>query len=188
MPDRVRELLAEFADVQTRPITEPALVDRMRTDATRWINAVHMQHRRISRPLVDSHDPGTEVWRQEVDLHFLIVALTRLRRAVGLATRVAQLQEELVVHIDTFDRRVPCLVRLRNAGEHFDDYTIDRGRDPEVRRAQLQSWSLSSDPDGHLRWDWLGERLDLEEVHAGATTLYQGFIADAERYLAAPSE
>jgi hypothetical protein len=188
MPDRVRELLAEFAEVQASPITDCALVERMRTEATQWINAVHMQHRRISGPLVDVNDPGAEVWRQEIDLHFLLVSLTRLRRAIGLATRVDQLQEALIGRIVEFDSHAPYLSRLRNVGEHFDDYTVGKGRDTQVRRAQLQTWSMDSDPEGHLIWNWLGEEVHLAEAHTAATDLYRGFLTDAERYFAALRE
>lgn len=184
VPDRVRELLAEFSEVQASPITDSALVERMRTEATRWINAVHMQHRRISEPLVNADDPGAEVWRQEIDLHFLLVSLTRLRRAIGLATRVGSLQEALIDRIVEFDGHVPYLPRLRNVGEHFDDYTVGKGRDAEVRRAQLQTWSMGSDPEGHLIWNWLGEAVHLAEAHTAATDLYRGFLADVGRYFA----
>jgi hypothetical protein len=177
MPDHLRALLAEFAAAQSRPITDSALVERMTTEATKWINAIHTQQRRVS----EINDP----WQKEIDLHFLLVSLTRLRRAIGLATRVDQLQEALIGRIAEFDGHVPYLPRLRNAGEHFDDYTVGNGRDTQVRRAQLQTWSMGSDPDGQLIWNWLGEELRLAEAHRAATDLYRGFLADAERYFAA---
>lgn len=68
----------------------------MRTKATTWINGVHVQHRRATRPRVDPEAPGDEVWRQGIDLHFLLVALTGLRRAVGRTGRVAELQGSLL--------------------------------------------------------------------------------------------
>ena len=184
MSQRLRELIAEFAEVQANPITDGALVDRMSTEATRWVNAVHMQCRRVSEPLVDANNPGEEIWRQEIDLHFLLVALTRLRRAVGITTRVDQLQATLVNRIIEFDDRVPYLSRLRNVAEHFDDYTVGRGRDTRVMRFELQRWSMDRDPDGHLIWIWLGERLQIAEAHSAAKLLYQGFITDIERYVA----
>lgn len=142
VPERVRELLEEFAQVQARPITDPALIERMRSEATTWINAVHMQHRRAKNPHED------DVWRQEIDLYFLLVALTRLRRAVGLATRVAELQDPLLDRLIEFDRAIPSLTTLRNVAEHFDDYTTGKGRAANVKRHQLQVWGRSSGHHG----------------------------------------
>lgn len=188
MPQRRRELIAEFAEVQANPITDGALVDRMSTEATRWVNAVHMQCRRISEPLVDANNPGEEIWRQEIDLHFLLVALTRLRRAVGITTRVDQLKATLVNRIIEFETSVPYLSRLRNVAEHFDEYTVGRGRDTRVMRFELQRWSMDHDPDGQLVWIWLGERLHLAEACSAAKLLHQGFISDIERYVTALAE
>jgi hypothetical protein len=188
MPDRMRELLAEFAAAQSRPISDPALVERMKSEATQWINAVHMQHRRISHPLVDVDEPGAEVWRQEIDLHFLLVSLTRLRRAVGLVTRVAALRASVLERVSEFDDRLPYLPLLRNVGEHFDDYTVGQGRKTEVRRAELQTWAFDRDTSGQLVWRWLGEQLNLAEAHSSAVNLYRGFIADVEQYIVTLSD
>jgi hypothetical protein len=194
--DRDRGLHAQLKEARARPITEPALVESMMSDAGGWMNAVHVQHRRITRPITD--DPGEEpfdgrnalgatIWRQEIDLHFLLVALTRLRRAVRLAASVGQLQQALSDRITEFDERVPYLSRLRNVGEHFDDYTAGRGRDSQVSRTQLQTWTMSfeSYPESRLTWYWAGEEMRPAEAHAAAMDLYQGFLAEAERYLAA---
>ncbi len=183
MPQRLRELIAEFAEIQANPITDGALIDRMNTEATRWVNAVHMQYRRVSKPLVDADNSGEGIWRQEIALHFLLVALTRLRRAVGITTRVSQLQVTLVNRIIEFDASVPYLSRLRNVAEHFDDYTVGRGREAQVMRFELQRWGMEHDPDGHLIWIWLGERLHISEAYSAAKILYQGFIADIEGYV-----
>jgi hypothetical protein len=178
MPDRLREFLAESAAIQASPVTDSALVERMRTEATRWVNAVHMQHRRISAP-------GAGVWQLEADLHFLFVSMTRLRRAIGLVTKVDQLQESLTGRIAHFDGHAPYLSRLRNVGEHFDDHTAGRGHDAQVSRAQLQTWSMDLDPEGDLSWTWLGQKVNLAQAHAAATDLYRGFLADVEHYFAA---
>lgn len=182
-PERVRELLKEFAEAQSRPITDAALVKRMRTEATTWINAVHMQHRRATHPIVDPEAPGEEAWRQEIDLHFLLVALTRLRRAVGLTGRVEGLRDRLLDSLMEFDEDVPLLTTLRNVAEHFDDYTRGKGRTSQVKRHQLQVWSLGEDEDSGLVWRWLGVEFSVEGAHRAATRLYRSFLADANHYL-----
>jgi hypothetical protein len=186
VPERVRELLKEFAEVQARPISDSALVERMRTEATTWINAAHMQHQRATRPLIDPDAPGDEIWRQEIDLHFLLVALTRLRRAVGLATRVEGLQGALIDYLLEFDRDVPSLTTLRNVAEHFDDYTTGKGLATQVKRHQLQVWSLDEDADQGLVWRWLGVEFAVDNAHQAATQLYRRFLAAADEYLSWP--
>lgn len=182
-PERVRELLQEFAETQGRPITDPALIERMRSEATTWINAVHVEYRRVVRPLIDPDSPGDELWRQEIDLHFLLVALTRLRRAVGLASRVAELQDLVLDRLIAFDRAVPSLTTIRNVAEHFDDYTTGKGRAAQVKRHQLQTWSLGTDDDNGLVWRWLGVEFSVDGAHRAATELYRGFLAEANEYM-----
>lgn len=151
VPDALRNSFEQFADVQSRPITEAALLARMRSEATSWINAVHMQRRRVLEPLTDPADPRTQWEQQAADLHFLLVSLTRLRKAVKLAaTEAAPLCAQLEALLADFDRRTEYLRRMRNVGEHFDDYTIGKGRDKQVGRAQLQTWNLTIEEDGRL--------------------------------------
>lgn len=181
VPERARELLQEFARVKARPVTDSALVERMRSEATKWINAVHLQHRRAKHPVDE------DVWRQEIDLHFLLVALTRLRRAVGLATRVAELQDSLLARIIEFDRAIPSLTTLRNVAEHFDDYTTGRGRTEHIKRHQLQVWGLGENDNGELVWRWLDVEFSVDGAHDAATGLYRGFLAEANEYLTRPA-
>lgn len=185
LSDDFRTHLAEFARVQARPISDLSLVERMQTEATKWINAVHMQHRRVANPLVDERNRGFAVWRQEIDLHFLLVALTRLHRAVELAARVKELQAGLTIRIAEFDCRIPYLQLLRNVGEHFDDYTVGKGRERNVKRFQLQTWSMGKDAEGQLTWNWLGQELSVAEVYKAAKELYRGFHGDIDAYFAA---
>ena len=182
--ERVRALLKRFTEVQARPITDAALVARMRSEATTWINAVHMQRRRASHPLVNPDAVGDEFWRQEIDLHFLVVALFRLRRAIALAATVDDLEAELNARLASFDEQVPWLKQVRHVAEHFDDYTTDKGRDPSIRRSQLQVWSLGEDEQNGLVWRWLDLDVSVEATHDAATDLYRRFLEEAEGFLA----
>ena len=182
----LQERLKEFAEVQARPITDAALIERMRTEATKWINAVHMQTRRIEHPLANPDDPGGEAWRQEIDLHFLLVALTRLRRAVGLVTRVQAVQKTLLERLVEFDDNLPALTTLRNAAEHFDDYTTEKGRNKAVKRYQLQTWAFDKDEAGGIVWVWLGARFSVSGAQATAKELYDGFMEETAAVLRLP--
>lgn len=125
--DRIRELLREFSEVQAQPITNGALTERMRTDATTWINAAHLQHWRINQ---FAEDP----WQTVIDIHFFVIALSRLRRAIGLATNNPAIRSALIEYLIQFDEVVSALKKIRNVAEHFDDYTMDRGHAQQVKR------------------------------------------------------
>lgn len=185
-PEILREFVEEFHRVQSEPITEVALVVRMRTEATTWINAVHMQHHRVAFPLVKPDAPGDEVFRQEVDLHFLLVALIRLRRSVELVTERLGSESRPLEFLDIFDKDVPSLQKFRNVAEHFDDYTIDKGRRKDVHRDQLQTWSFGEEDNGGLIWRRLDENFSVEDAYSAARNLYGSFLNFANEYLAVP--
>lgn len=180
--DPLHARLTEIRQVQSRPITDDALLARMRTDATKWINGIHAQGRRI---LDDYEARGAEpgsLWQLEIDFYFLLVALTRLRRAVTRAAKIASLQSDLDEYVDDFDIHLPYLKRLRNVSEHFDDYSVDRGRDLEVKRSQLQKFAVYADEDGKPVWYWLGQEVRLVETQSAAVKLYRAFLATADGY------
>jgi hypothetical protein len=60
--------------------------------------------------------------------------------------------------------RLPGLAKMRNVGEHIDDYVIGDGRAKDVQRGDLQvsTW------DGTV-FNWLGVELDIE----AAKTLFE---------------
>jgi hypothetical protein len=184
------ESYQEFVKVKNSPITDHALVERMMTEGRTWTYAVHMQCRRVNEPLVNPKDPGSQIYRQEIDIHFLLVALTRLRRAACLAAQVEGIKPQLDEHLRVFDEKVPPLMKLRNVAEHFDDYTKDKvhcKRDEchckKVRRHQLQTWYMGKSEADGVVFSWLGESLSVNAADQAATTLYSSFERDAENYL-----
>ena len=100
---QMREQLEEFGRAQARTITDAPLEEPKRKEATTMINATHAHHPRITQAPVDRSEPDASVWLQEIDLHFLLVALTRLRRAVALASTVSDLRDELTQRLAAFD-------------------------------------------------------------------------------------
>jgi hypothetical protein len=159
-----------------------ALVKHAMTDADLWMVAVNMQHHRILEHL----DDFIFAWPRRVDFQFLLVSLTRLRRAISFAAEVDQLKQALSARIVEFDGRVPFLSRLRNIGEHFDDYAAGRGRGTQVTRDQLRSSRWSDGPEAYI--GWLGEEVRLAEVRAAAENLYSGFVSDVNCYFVAQRE
>jgi hypothetical protein len=112
----------------------------------------------------------TFVFRFWADLQFLIVALRRLRLAVQLATRVPQVRGTLQVALTDFDAALPGLRRMRNVGEHIDDYALDapKRHHPEVKRGELQSGTW----DG-TTFVWLGHKLDIDVALDAAGKLFR---------------
>jgi len=80
---------------------------------------------------------------------------------------------EVAIELRRFDAALPGLPRLRNIGEHVDDYATDNpGRhDPTITRRYIQagSWTDSE-------WHWLGEVLDLDVAMRAAEALHQAVV------------
>jgi hypothetical protein len=168
------------------PPSEGVIVERLRTEATLWINAVHLQVARINRRHAKENMEPVEITTIEVDLHFLLVALVRLQRCVNrVCETVPGLRTTLDAHSSTFDGEIPPLRKLRNVSEHIDEYNLDAGRNPSVSRRQVQTWAMVTNDDGGLVWKWLGESLDVQRSEAAAVALYRGFLSDCDAYLTA---
>jgi hypothetical protein len=169
--------------------SEGVIVERLRTEATNWINAVSLQSGRIGRRFRKQHPEQVQVQALEVDLHFFLVAVVRLRRCIErTAKRVPGLDAPLGNRLVAFDSELPWLARVRNVSEHIDEYNLDEGRDETVHRWQVQTWFLDTTNDGGPIWGWLGERLDIEQTEKEALTLYRGFLSDCEAWIAARTD
>ena len=83
-------------------------------------------------------EDGEFIFRRWADFHFLIVALTRLRRATTLAAKVPTLTSAMQNALTNFDAALPTLKKMRDIAEHFDDYATDRGRDSSISRGTLE--------------------------------------------------
>jgi hypothetical protein len=127
--------------------------------------AVALQHRRLR-----STEPEDKsfVFRWWVDIQFLVVALRRLRRPAEIAGCVSALSDLISVALREFDDTLPSLAKMRNVGEHVEDYALGRGRDTTVSPGELQV--------GCLDWpvySWLGESLNLDTALTAAEKLLQ---------------
>jgi hypothetical protein len=124
---------------------------------------IALQHRRLR-----SIEPGDDnfVFRWWADIQFLIVALRRLRRSAEIAVSILKLSSLLNDALREFDDALPCLAKMRNVGEHVEDYALDRGRDRSVSRSEIQvgSW------DGTV-YSWLGESLNIDTALSAAQKL-----------------
>jgi hypothetical protein len=168
------------------PPSDGIVLERMRTEATLWINAVHLQRARIDRRHDKQDHESHEVTALEVDLHFFLIALMRLRRFVErVGVTIDELRAPLQRRLADFDDLIPALQTLRNVSEHIDEYNLDQGRDNTVSRRQVQTWYIDSNESGNPVWGWLGHRLDVDASHRAARDLYRGFMADGDAWIAA---
>ncbi|MBK3816463.1 MULTISPECIES: hypothetical protein [Paraburkholderia] len=93
---------------------------------------VALQHRRLQ---TTEPEDAAFVFRWWSDLQFLVVALRRLRRAAAIGVRVPSVSERTKCAIDSFDRLLPDLAKMRNIGEHVDEYAVDA---PKRRYADVE--------------------------------------------------
>ena len=91
--------------------TAGATYQRARRLANVAMWSIELQCRRLES--VEPED-AMFVLRRWTDFDFLIVALTRLRRAARLAARIPQLQASLGAALAQFDRALPHLRKMRD--------------------------------------------------------------------------
>ncbi len=112
------------------------------------------------------------IFRRWADFDFLIVCLTRLRRAAKLAEGIPEIRSELTVALQEFDKALPHLKRMRDVSEHIDDYAIDRGRESSISRKQLEVSTVSND-DSSSTIEWLGVQLNSLEALNASQRLFE---------------
>ena len=119
-----------------------ATYERARRLANVAMWSIELQCRRLEA--VEPEDAGL-VLRRWADFDFLIVALSRLRRATGLAAKVPQLRASLDTALERFDKALPDLKKMRDVAEHVDDYALDRGRQKAVGRQASEVSTMEAD-------------------------------------------
>ncbi|HSS05331.1 MAG TPA: hypothetical protein VLK89_09145 [Solirubrobacterales bacterium] len=136
--------------------SDAATIERAHSLANEAVHMVALQRRRLQ-----SNEPEDEtfIFRRWADFQFLIVSLRRLRLAARLAARSETNRAAIESAIREFDEALPELRKMRNVGEHIDEYAIEKGRDRSVSRLALQAGSFDN-----VALDWLGGRLDADEA------------------------
>jgi len=128
--------------------------------------AVDLQCRRLQTEEPEDKD---FVFRKWADFDFLMVALTRLRRAAKLASGIPDCQQSLVPALAEFDASLSALKKLRDVAEHVDDYAIDGGRDRSIKRQALEVSVLSM---GGSTLEWLGHEMNSDEALKAGQKLF----------------
>ena len=151
-------------------LNDAAIMERAKSMAIDWMCAISLQHDRIvnPRPQDQSFNPFGQNILNETDVHFLVIALRRLRTIATTLEHVPQHWSTIRPAIDEFDNKLPWLNRLRDVFEHLEDYAVDStSRRSSTSRCELQVWS--SNEDG---MNWLGYNVNWEKAYEAAKDLY----------------
>jgi hypothetical protein len=151
-------------------LTPAAVVERGRSMANQWMWAVTLQHDRIRnpRPQDKAFHPFRVDGFNEVDVHFLVIALRRLRTVATTFEHAPEQWESVRSATCTFDKKLPWLKRLRDVFEHLEDYAVDANhRRSATTRRELQVWSGGEDSI-----QWLGYDVDWNQALSAAEDLY----------------
>jgi hypothetical protein len=151
-------------------LSEASIVERAKSVANQWMGAVLLQHDRIRKPRPQDqafHPFGIEDFNV-ADVHFLAIALLRIRRVATTIEHVPQLWPSVRCAIEIFDAKLPWLKRLRDVFEHLEDYAVDSNlRRSDTSRRELQ---VSSGRENGMQL--LGNDIDFKEALQAAQILY----------------
>lgn len=164
----------------SKPSTE-ATYERARRLANVAIWSVDLQCRRLR---TTEPEDATFVLRRWADFDFLVVSLTRLRRAAELAARVPELHPLLPDAIEQFDRALPDLKTMRDVAEHIDDYAVDQGHKPSIARQSLEVSTLADDGP---TLQWLGTTLHAGDALRASHDLFEA-IQEGSRVFGPPRD
>lgn len=156
----------------TTKATAAATYERARRLANVSMFAIDLQVRRVRS--MEPEENGGFIFRKWFDFDMLVVALTRLRRAAGLAASIPEIKASMMSALKEFDSALPSLKRFRDVAEHFDDYAVDRGRLRTVERKDLEVSSIQGETV-----EWLGLRLKASSALTAAARLFEAIQAAA---------
>jgi hypothetical protein len=151
-------------------LIEAAIVERAKSMANHLMWAVSLQRDRLSKPREQDrpfHPFGIQGFH-EADLHFLVIALGRLRKVAATIEHAPEQWNRVQQAIGVFDKRIPWLRRVRDVFEHLEDYAIDSDlRRTDTSRRELQVWEAT---DSGI--NFLGFEINWDDAHAAAEELY----------------
>jgi hypothetical protein len=148
------------------PPTPEATYERARRLTNLAIWTVSLQCRRLR---ANEPEDGVFAFRRLADFDFLIVALSRLRRAATIAAAIPGVRQDLTDAIAQFDLALPDLKKLRDVAEHIDEYALDSGRVRSVVRQELEVSTLSDDG---TTLSWLGCSISSSEALRASQALF----------------
>jgi hypothetical protein len=128
-----------------------------------WTIALQCRRLRSEEP-----EDNEFLGRRVADFQFLIIALTRLRRAAILATNIPSIKDEINSALNRFDTLLPMLKNMRDVAEHFDDYAIEKGRNRNVSRKSLEVAVFNDNT-----FQWLKHELNADIAFEAGKALFK---------------
>jgi len=147
--------------------------------ATEWIRGIHLFEYRLLNNLLEDKFFNGKIFRDDVDFQCFLIACRRLERAVMMAYKVwddTTEKKKLKNALDTFKKETPYLTPLRNAGEHFDDYLFQKGKDKTIDSKGLRVLSVKFEEGRIYKIEWLNYKIDIRQTTRVADKLYKDFI------------
>ena len=138
-----------------------AVYEDARILANMAVWAVQLQ---INRLRSEKNEMPEFVMQPVVDFHFLVTALTRLRKAAELVAAFSDISRE----IKQFDDALPDLPKIRNVQEHIDEYRLGKGYNKKINANELLTIVLD-----HDRLAWLGYELRVDDALRVSDCLFQ---------------
>jgi hypothetical protein len=130
------------------------------------MRTIALQCRRLRS---EEPEDSTFILRRWADFDFLIVALTRLRRAASIAKSLPQISAQVAGAIDKFDDALPSIKQQRDIAEHIDEYAVDsvRRHDKTVDRKQLEVGTIDEES-----LEWLGQKIEIAAALSASEALF----------------
>jgi hypothetical protein len=138
------------------------------SNAQRWLVSAEEQLRRGEQA---GDETLRDVMLASADLELCLVSLVRFRRAAVLLVEHLG-AEQVRPLLEEFDESTPDLVKLRNVGDHWDDYSRGAGRvEPTEQRGKSYEWGK-----GGVSIETSGRRVNLTRALDAARILYEGIL------------
>jgi len=148
--------------------------------ATEWIKGVHMFEYRLLHDLPEDKIFEHKMFRDDIDFHCFLISCRRLERAVTMAYGIWDNtieKKNLKKVLATFKKETPYLTQLRNVGEHFDDYLLQKGKDKSIDSSGLRVYSVGFEKGKAYEVEWLNYKINLRQAVKATDVLYKNFIA-----------
>lgn len=162
-----------------KPAQEPvANYARVRRLSNRYCWGIERQIERlkISKEEIaretDENRLGYANYTLKNDWEILLVFLTRLRRCLLMLSRIGSTLPFDNTFVTRFDNTVPQLKQMRDYEEHFDDYSLGKGKNKSFSWGYLESYSFG----GEGFANGIG-KVDIEACRSAALIVWEAVMS-----------
>ncbi len=106
--------------------------------------------------------------RHLADFQFFLLALTKLRNAGKLLSKIKSLESVIAPSANAFDKELPFLTSMRNVDQHFDEYALNKGHNKKIDNTMLEVIWIDDET-----WHWLDYKINLQSAYEAAIDFYK---------------